>query len=160
MSTSLDRLDRDARHEHDLLSVEGIGRVSPVLLASWAGRSRHCCDAANSHGKAQELCQKHLRDTWPWLCSFLLALSALRHGDFPRSMSGSWLPVCALRSRASRALLPLRLDVQAHVALDGKPSVLTTGDVPGATASWQAGSAQCWQKPRLASAAPRHWLEA
>ena len=34
-----------------------------------------------------------------------LALSALRHGDFPRSVAGSELPVCALRSRASPASL-------------------------------------------------------
>ena len=32
-----------------------------------------------------------------------LALSAQGHGDFPRSVAGSELPVCALRSRASPA---------------------------------------------------------
>ena len=36
-------------------------------------------------------------------CGLLLALSAPRHGDFPRSIAGSGLPVCALRSRASPA---------------------------------------------------------
>ena len=39
-------------------------------------------------------------------CALPLALSALRHGDFPRSVAGSELPVCVLRSRASSASLP------------------------------------------------------
>ena len=37
-----------------------------------------------------------------------VALSAQRHGDFPRSISGSKLPVCSLRGHASPALQTAR----------------------------------------------------
>ena len=38
-----------------------------------------------------------------WLFGLPMTLSAPRHGDFPRSMLGSELPVCWLRGRASPA---------------------------------------------------------
>jgi len=58
---------------HQNLIVEGIRRVSPVLLASGAGRSRHCCAAANNLDQALELYPRHLRNTLAMAIQFPVA---------------------------------------------------------------------------------------
>ena len=78
--------------------------MSPVRLAPSTGRSRHGCDAANDQGlstraplmASAQAAKPRSRGRPP-------ALAADRHGDFPRSLHGSKLPMCALRSRASPA---------------------------------------------------------
>merc|ERR1719491_987959 len=66
--------------------------------------SRHGCAAAKDTGSPLQLhVEVWLLVSQPASGSLLLTLSAQWHGDFPRSVHGSDLPVRALRSRASPA---------------------------------------------------------
>ena len=85
--------------------MRGMRRVGPVELAPERG----------THGMAVLLqaIPAHLSNSArslttsskPGSCGRPPTLSAQRHGDFPRGIAGSELPVCAPRSRASAAPL-------------------------------------------------------
>merc|ERR1711970_231100 len=81
----------------------GMERMSPVRLGpSWALAAWLCCCERCQLDTAAPP-EASLLASPPASRNLLLALSAQRHGDFPRSKCGSHLPVCALRSRASPA---------------------------------------------------------
>ena len=80
----------------------GMGRMSPVQLAPLEC-SRHDCAAASGQLPSEQLHTKLHRTLQALACGLPLTLSAQRHGDFPRSMLRSELPVCWLRGRASSA---------------------------------------------------------
>merc|ERR1712070_788642 len=87
-----------------LFEKGGIERVSPVqLVPSKRTLTAYlcCCERFQLTNKAPH--KASLQAVNLKSCSLLLALSAQRHEDFPRSNFGSDLPVCALRSRASPA---------------------------------------------------------
>ena len=83
---------------------EGMERVSPVRLAflqtltAWL-----CCCKGPKHQNHNSTCAS-LMALVPRSSGLPVALSAPRHGDFPRSISGSKLPVCSLRGHAFPAL--------------------------------------------------------
>ena len=86
------------------LLEEGMERVSPVRLAflqtltAWL----FCCKGPK-HQNHNSTCAS-LMALVPRSSGLPVALSAPRHGDFPRSISGSKLPVCSLRGHAFPAL--------------------------------------------------------
>ena len=86
------------------LLEEGMERVSPVRLAflqtltAWL-----CCCKGPKHQNHNSTCAS-LMALVPRSSGLPVALSAPRHGDFPRSISGSKLPVCSLRGHAFPAL--------------------------------------------------------
>ena len=86
------------------LLEEGMERVSPVrlaflqTLAAWL-----CCCKGPKHQNHNSTCAS-LMALVPRSSGLPVALSAPRHGDFPRSISGSKLPVCSLRGHAFPAL--------------------------------------------------------
>ena len=86
------------------LLEEGMERVSPVQLAflqtltAWL-----CCCKGPKHQNHNSTCAS-LMARVPRSSGLPVALSAPRHGDFPRSISGSKLPVCSLRGHAFPAL--------------------------------------------------------
>ena len=79
-------------------------RVSPVrlaflqTLAAWL-----CCCKGPKHQNHNSTCAS-LMALVPRSSGLPVALSAPRHGDFPRSISGSKLPVCSLRGHVFPAL--------------------------------------------------------
>ena len=89
------------------LLEEGIERVSPVRLAflqtlmAWL-----CCCKGPKHQNHNSTCAS-LMALVSRSSGLPVALSAPRHGDFPRSISGSKLPVCSLRGHAFPALWKL-----------------------------------------------------
>ena len=83
-------------------------RVSPVrltflqTLTAWL-----CCCKGPKHQNHNSTCAS-LMALVPRSSGLPVALSAPRHRDFPRSISGSKLPVCSLRGHAFPALKEIR----------------------------------------------------
>ena len=90
--------------------------MSPVRLAPCIGCSRHDCAAASGQLLSYQLGTKLHCKLQMLTFGLPMTLSAQRHGDFPRSMLGSELPVCWLRGRASPASCAVAMSAPTRVA--------------------------------------------
>ena len=93
----------------NLLSREGMERVSPVQLAFWRTLMAWLCCCKGPKPKNHNSACASLSLPESRSSGLPVALSAPRHGDFPHSISGSELPVCPLRGHASPALQTVKL---------------------------------------------------
>ena len=90
--------------------------MSPVRLAPSIGCSRHDCAAASGQLLSYQLGTKLHCKLQMLAFGLPMTLSAQRHGDFPRSVLGSELPVCWLRGRASPASCAVPISAPTGVA--------------------------------------------
>merc|ERR1719326_2199089 len=106
---------RHLPHARSRYPPEGGGsrRVSPIRFVSSRTRMAYLCGCDRPRHQ-QKLSRSFVaRLDARGVCGLPLALSALAHGDFPRSMcERSKLLVCQLRSHASRAPSPSEKNVR------------------------------------------------
>ena len=97
------------------------GENEPRSVGTRGECSRHNCAAASGQLPSKQLHTKLHCMLQALAFGLPMTLSAQRHGDFPRSMLGSELPVCWLRGRASPA--------SCAVAMICIPKVLPAAEV-------------------------------